>query len=179
MCRRKCIYRGESGLCYYHLKAGKTRLSQIYEQRGSDVFTEEVRQLLRPRNCPFFKEGKPGKLPQQRITLPGSPSSTGRSRFAGDYARRLYDQGKTDTEIGQALGVSRFAIKRWRQKEGLSAHIDPRQLSFDERQALTLYEQGATDGEIGKAVGATANTIYAWRDRRGLPSKWKQGRPHG
>ena len=41
MCRRKCIYRGESGLCYYHLRAGKTKLAQIYEQRGSDVFTEE------------------------------------------------------------------------------------------------------------------------------------------
>lgn len=44
-----------------------------------------------------------------------------RIRIDEEAARRLYEQGRNDTEIGKMLGVSAYAAERWRQRNGLKS----------------------------------------------------------
>ena len=42
-----------------------------------------------------------------------------------DEARRLYDEGKTDREIGDAVGVTVSTVFRWRKDNGLPTKYSP------------------------------------------------------
>ena len=61
-CQRPCIYRSapwdrvayHMG-CNYFLETGESRLMFAYELFGTRMLTDEVREFLRPENCPFFE----------------------------------------------------------------------------------------------------------------------------
>ena len=44
----------------------------------------------------------------------------------------LYEQGKTDVAIAKALNISRQAVAKWRNKNGLSSQVDLRERISDE-----------------------------------------------
>lgn len=174
MCRRRCRFRGADGTCYYHRVMGKTRLVQIYKQLGEKTLTEEVKELLRPKNCGFCEPGK--FRPEPSLVLPGTVVERKRraKRFDPAGARKLYFAGKNDGEIAAELEVSRQTVSKWRKREGLTAVVHLNWMSFDEKKALRLYKSGKTDGQIGAAVGKSATAIQKWRTRRGLPSQKKR-----
>ena len=175
MCRRRCRFRGSDGCCYYHMIMGKTRLVQLYKLIGAKTLTDEVRELLRPKNCGFFE---PGKFENRvrTIVLQGSHVERDKrpKRMAESEARKLYQEGKNDAEIAAALEVSRQTVSKWRKRVGLQAVIHLNRMTFDEKKAMRLYKKGKTDGQIGAAVGKSAEAICKWRWRRGLPSQRKR-----
>ena len=54
MCHRKCVYRTETLGCNYSVLNDKTRLAQVYKMLGVTRLTPEAKELMRPKNCPFF-----------------------------------------------------------------------------------------------------------------------------
>lgn len=175
MCRRRCRFRGSDGCCYYHRIMGETRLVQLYKRLGVKALTDEVRELLRPKNCGFFEAGK-FQNRAQPIVLTGSnvDREMRPKRMDEREARKMYTAGKNDAQIAAALDVTRQTVSKWRKREGLPAVIHMNLVTFDEKKAMRLYKAGKTDGQIGAAVGKSAGAIYKWRWRRGLPCQKKR-----
>lgn len=121
MCQRKCVYRTETMGCNYSVMNNKTRLAQVYKRLGVNRLTPEAKELLRPRNCPFFEAGRRRRLQQTPITLDGSrPWKAHRHlSFDEDAARAMYEQGANDREIAETVGTSSRVICQWRQRRGL------------------------------------------------------------
>lgn len=130
MCKRRCIYRGASGCCDYHLIEGRSRVAQVYETLGVKKMTDEAKKRLRPKKCPFFVEGR-SKGKRKPIALPGSRPKEKQPRTAhnkGKYsfdsvaALRLYQQGCNDHQIADAVGTKPSNIAWWRKVNGLPAN---------------------------------------------------------
>lgn len=107
--------------CNYSVMNNKTRLAQVYKRLGVNRLTPEAKELLRPRNCPFFEAGRRRRLQQTPITLDGSrPWKAHRHlSFDEDAARAMYEQGANDREIAETVGTSSGVICQWRQRRGL------------------------------------------------------------
>ena len=86
-----------------------------------------------------------------------------------DLRMELYNQGKNDRQIADAIGVGDTAIYKWRKQHGLKANYTPN--LKDNR--LELYNQGLTDQEIAKAIGKNPQAIKEWRK----VNKLKNNRP--
>lgn len=121
MCHRKCVYRTETLGCNYSVMNDKTRLAQVYKMLGVTRLTPEAKELMRPRNCPFFEKGKRRKLPRNAIKLDGSQpwKNNRRLSFNEAAARAMYEQGANDRQIADAVGTSSRTICMWRQRRGL------------------------------------------------------------
>lgn len=52
-------------------------------------------------------------------------------------ALNLWEEGKTDPEIAEAVGVSAQTIKVWRKREGLKSNYDP---AFARKPKVTVKE---------------------------------------
>ena len=87
-------------------------------------------------------------------------------------ARQLYDEGYSDSQIGDILGVARQTVGCWRRKSGLTVH-NPVVTVEDNR--MELYYKGMTDPDIARAVGVTQAVIWRWRTRKGLPPNGTRG----
>ena len=63
VCCRKCRYCGKMRSysllepCEYLRYTGRSRLKEAMQMLGVNRLTEEVEELLRPKNCPFFDSG--------------------------------------------------------------------------------------------------------------------------
>ena len=130
MCRRRCIYRGASGCCDYHLIEGRSRVAQVYEALGVRRLTDEAKKRLRPKYCPFFVEGR-SKGKRKPIALPGSrprekqprtAHNKGKYSFDSVAALKLYQQGLNDHQIADAVGTKPNNIAWWRKVNGLPAN---------------------------------------------------------
>lgn len=86
--------------------------------------------------------------------------------FDTEEALRLWEQGLSDQQIGEQLGVPDSYIGRWRRRHGLV--MQKKVACFDEALARAMWEEGACDPEIAKVVHVTQETIRAWRGRNGM-----------
>jgi uncharacterized protein YjcR len=98
-----------------------------------------------------------------------------------EKAKKLYDQGMNDAEIGNAIGCSRSAVNHWRLRNNLPKNkmkgvTKTRESKFNWERAKKLYDQGMNDVEIGSAIGCSSATVYFWRTKNGLPAR-KTRRP--
>ena len=75
-CRRDCRSRGRtwpedaesSPGCEYILITKHSRVKQAEEMLGVKSLTEEVEELLKPENCPFYEPGRRGKRRTNPVT---------------------------------------------------------------------------------------------------------------
>lgn len=113
------------------------------------------------------------------------PRKCTRKRRGGIWAAKaqeLYDQGMTDAQIAEAVGVRPRTVADWRKENGLPCHNGPRKTSaprakaWDEKLARELYNQGLSDPQIAKAVGVHKQVIWNWRKANGMASKCGRGR---
>jgi DNA-binding CsgD family transcriptional regulator len=84
----------------------------------------------------------------------------------------LTKQGRTATEIADALGVTRRTVVRARRRAGIAQPVKP-PLSDEERaRARELLDDGASCTEVARTLGRNPKTIlahfpeYAWDQQR-------------
>lgn len=91
-----------------------------------------------------------------------------------ELARRLYDEDATDSEIADAVGLSRQAVARWRKQNGLPSKHQPvgsaRALSVDLDELRRLHAEGCSDAEIAERLGFGRAWIGELRMRLNLPA---------
>ena len=112
----KCMFRGKAGApyrCDYCYITGTTRKAQSAEK------------------CRFFRAGErieperwAAMAAQERLrAAEDQKPKIGKPRKCDwDQARKLYDQGLSDEEIGQAIGCKRSTVCTWRKKNNLPFH---------------------------------------------------------
>ena len=89
-----------------------------------------------------------------------------RIEIDGKRAQLLYDEGKNDLAIARTMGVSGYAVRRWREMQQL-----PPQHRFDDEacaRLMELHATGMTDKEIAAAMGVSRNSVNVRRNRMGL-----------
>lgn len=113
----KCVFRAES------TKPWKCNYEGV---------TRHTRKGQPPEKCTYFKEG--GRLPDKhsgtetlrldRIVREGNEvQKKGSARHDWVKGRLLYDQGKTDREIGEAIGCGKNTVTTWRRRNKLKANV--------------------------------------------------------
>lgn len=91
--------------------------------------------------------------------------------------RKLYAEGRTDHEIGRAVGVSAGAVFRWRQKYSLPT-LQPRRNGYTKavedpevmEKMRAMWAERRTDAEIARELGLKYFVVRNCRIDSGLPS---------
>ena len=91
-------------------------------------------------------------------------------KFSDEELLELHQQGLTDREIAQNLGVTQAAVNYRREKLGLENNYEPETFSNDE--LIKLHSQGYTDREISEALHVTQAAVNYRRGRLGLKSNY-------
>lgn len=90
-----------------------------------------------------------------------------------ELARKLYDENATDSEIADAVGLSRQAIARWRKQNGLQSKHQPgsaKAVGVDLDELRRLHAEGCSDAEIAEKLGFGRAWIGELRMRMNLPA---------
>lgn len=97
-------------------------------------------------------------------------------RIQEDMFRKLYDEGKNDREIAEALGVNKSSVTAARNRLKLPPNImaakgseAEKRIADREAKIKELYDQGKSDKEIAAIVECSKSTVHYIRNRLGLP----------
>ena len=81
----------------------------------------------------------------------------------------LYNQGKTDVEIGTALGIKSGTVNYYRKTHGLTTTFTYDKISkINKTNFKELFEAGLSDYEIAKRIGMSPDGVYSHRIRHGF-----------
>jgi len=83
--------------------------------------------------------------------------------------RKLAKRGKTDAEIGEALGAKRCAVKAMRLRYGIPVNTPAPRYKCDAKKVAQLNAKGLTDRQIGDKLGVKARLVRRTRQRCGIP----------
>lgn len=114
------MYMTEADICQEYRQA-KDKQAQIGILAELNLCTQnEIRALL-VRNG--FLKDLPEKKPAARRN---QSRKKGTVSWDTEQARALCEEGRTDREVGEALGVAPSTVCKWRKAEGLPANRKPR-----------------------------------------------------
>ena len=83
-----------------------------------------------------------------------------------EAAHQQFRDGRTTTEVADALRVSRTQVGRWRKELGLPrSQVGP----LREQLCEDLLRLGKRDSVIARALQINPMTVAGWRKRLGLP----------
>lgn len=169
-----CRYRSHLGIlgrgCAYLLYTGRSRLGQMTpEQRKAG-------------ECPVRMEGiLPVRIVRPKVhaydidKIPSNgPAKMRKMLYDSDQMLTLYDQGKSDGEIAEAVGCAKDTVQKWRRRKCLTPNVNPPRRPIDYEMVRRLYMAGLTDREIAETLGCGRNSIYEWRAGNLLPFNRKR-----
>jgi len=85
---------------------------------------------------------------------------------------QLYNQGLSDREIAQRVGITASVVGEWRKRRHLPINSlrgrNTDQEMYERR--LKLYNQKLTDKQIADLEGVSEQAIRTWRKVHGLPA---------
>lgn len=99
--------------------------------------------------------------------------------------QKLYDAGKSDREIAEAVGVGRRTIANWRQGQDLpckssrAAQAKPGDIIRQSSKIKAMVQQGLDDRQIAKRIACNRNTILDFRQTYGIAAVGIGGRKPG
>lgn len=159
-CQHKdCLYRNrnnpmQTGNCDYLTLTGKSRTAGLPER------------LQLPCNCPRY---------EPKGSKPKKEETDWRSK-----ALRLYQNGATDGEIAETLGVTRNRVQKWRyntiKKPPNKAPKGPK-AQVDYKKMSELYRAGWNDIQIAAELGCCQVLVFRWRLKNSLPPNRRHGKP--
>lgn len=79
--------------------------------------------------------------------------------------KELWQNGATDAEIAQAVGVSKMTVKEYRRKFWGMANVEDVPLEWDTAEGFRLYQQGMKDKEIAERLGTSVSAVGNYRRR--------------
>jgi len=143
------------------------------EHRVAVISSDQERALateLRIRaNAAKKKEAERERILQKQkrsYTKPDRPPTVDPVR-----GRELYEQGMTDRQIAEVLGIGPGSVWYWRKMSGLPPVVQerPEPPRFGE-----LWKQGLTDQEIAETTGRSQRTVQKWRYNNHLKANQKE-----
>jgi len=108
--------------------------------------------------------------------MPGRRSA----KISKDELVELQKKLRTDSAIGEALGVRLATVQRWRKKWGIPAlgkRGKPRIANFPKAQLVELQGKLGTDSAIARSLGVCTSVVYKWRKKWGIPALGRGGWP--
>lgn len=113
------------------------------------------------------------KRDRERLGLPRNEYSRADNPASPVYvdakaARKLYDQGLSDWEIGLKLCVDVGKARQWRISEGLKPNKRHEWTDAKLAEARRLYDKGLPDADIAAAVQMDIEAVRQWRIGEGL-----------
>lgn len=163
----KCVFRAVNRmwLCNYETVTGHTRLA------------------VPPERCKHFKEGEPARQTgfelleklRRAENQENRRKSGPKEKYDWSIAKKLHEQGKSDSEIAEVMGCYASVVRLWRKRSNLPINIKPRKKKvgkprFDWDKGRELYDQGMSDGQVAKILGCNKNSVQKWRERNHLPA---------
>lgn len=166
-----CVYRNridpeKTGNCEYCRMTGKPRLSMLPGALKLPMESITYEMKL-PVNCPFYKPD--GVTPPEPVT----------EESWKDAARLLYDDGATDREIADTLGMGITRVANLRRRNWkLPPNPDKRgpDIRLDYERAEELYRRGMNDREIAEGLACSVSAVLKWRNKYELLPNSKGGR---
>lgn len=150
-----------------------TQMRDDNEHRITVISSDQERALateLRIRaNAAKKKEAERERILQKQkrsYTKPDKPPTVDPVR-----GRELYEQGMSDRQIAEALGIGPGSVWYWRKMNGLPpvAQERPEPPRFGE-----LYNKGMTDREIAETTGQSKRKVQTWRYKNHLKANQKE-----
>lgn len=89
------------------------------------------------------------------------------NRIDPQRAMELWQAGKSDREIAEALGCSYRGVQSWRMRHRLPANSDRQIGRGITAEYERLYGQGLSDKEIAVQLGVSRQNVQSWRFRTG------------
>lgn len=88
-----------------------------------------------------------------------------------DEMMKLYEAGKTDSQIAKAMGLTEQSlVNKWRRRYKLPSHEKLKgPIKFDRDEAMQLYQDGLSDIQISDRLNVTRSTILYWRKKHNMP----------
>ena len=83
-----------------------------------------------------------------------------------DKLFKLHSEGKTDSEIAIATGMTEEKVSRWRYRNKLKAN--GKQYAISEDVAYRLWEDGLNDEIMAQRMGCGKATVARWREINSL-----------
>lgn len=180
-CRRRgCKYRASPNErrsldqnCAYIAITGRSRVKACCDAAGIGYGDAERIAAMDPAVCPLYEAGQRTRRRTEIQISPREPdlSTYGRSmpRACLDEteARRLYEAGKTDREVAEAVGAKAYQVQLWRKRLGLAAN---QYTVYDWAAFRELYRAGKTDREIAAAIGCSDKAAQRHRLQLRLPA---------
>lgn len=87
-----------------------------------------------------------------------------------DKARKMYESGKSVSEITEEIGISWVTMYRWMKEEGVQMRPPAKRnrKKYDLEMLRKLAEQGLNMQEIGEKMGASHTTVGRWLDENNI-----------
>lgn len=80
--------------------------------------------------------------------------------------RKLYEQGKMDSEISKELGIKRQAVQRFRAKNNMPTKFTYSKISkINKEEFEKLFYKGLSDYAIARELNVSSDGIYSYRMR--------------
>ena len=151
----------------YRISLSKERAAEriaLYESGLTDTAIAR-RQGVRNTAIQAWRHGL-GLHANRRSTKLGLAPAEMTARLA------LYQRGRSDRQIAEALHRQPATIASWRRRLRLPANGNAGFLDSKSDQArLHLYAKGMIDKEIAKVCERSPSSIAQWRKRKGLPAQ--------
>lgn len=141
---------------YYNTRVDKREAIKILSELTM-CSKAEIIEVLEDRGCVIPAAANPRKKP---------------TKINDARARKLYEEGLNDREIGKQCGVSTKAVWLWRTEQ----QLPPNGKAAIREDWMELYKDGASDYEIAALSGVHRKVVYDWRWRNKLPANHKNGR---
>lgn len=86
--------------------------------------------------------------------------SESRKEFSKEVQRLHFEEGLSQQEVADKLGVNVHTIYRLFKKEDLTPRASTKKINLDQREVKQLYDSGLTQKEVAEQLGVSESTIY-------------------
>lgn len=191
---RGCVYRSVNvtgrSCCDYLLMTGKSRIVQgytkgvkpghrcpAYATQDTQLAEKMARDKARKARIAVDSE----QIRQAKRQLQRQHAADARAAFQRKLEARqakmleLYQAGKKDDEIAQAVGCATRTVQKWRCARHLQSNAQKTGARIDDlsEKLAYLYDSGCNDYEIARALSCSRSAVQKWRKTTNRPANLK------
>lgn len=86
--------------------------------------------------------------------------SESKQEFSKEVQRLHFEEGLSQQEVADKLGVNVHTVYRQFKKDGLTPRVSTKKIDLDSQEVKKLYDSGLTQKEVAEQLGVSESTIY-------------------